>query len=311
MPPRRRAAAGPVPLDVDALRSALAAGRIVRVGISRSAQFPEGAIGRVKGMGYPATDGEEFIQVEVNLNGTRDVLPFTPADLTPATRSQRSTVVGPSPGNPGASNAPAAFGPPPTPTHRAPRVAQPSGPIGRQPTPPPGQGRAPHTSAEPPDVVQLTLDGSVVPPALSAAPPQDAGAARTPASDARGKRPRKGQPVSISISTSESEPPQWRVEARVGSRVAVKPTPVQAARVWELVRQLDNELLSSTVGAILEEQRRTTQARADALAAELEVVRVELDSLPPRSPPASASRPASTSASSAPGRVLDGDERRM
>jgi hypothetical protein len=145
MPPRRRAAAGPVPLDVDALRSALAAGRIVRVGISRSAQFPEGAIGRVKGMGYPATDGEEFIQVEVNLNGTRDVLPFTPADLTPATRSQRSTVVGPSPGNPGASNAPAAFGPPPAPTHRAPRVPQPSGPIGRQPTPPPGQGpRTPH-----------------------------------------------------------------------------------------------------------------------------------------------------------------------
>ena len=199
MPPRRRAAAGPVPLDVDALRSALAAGRIVRVGISRSAQFPEGAIGRVKGMGYPATDGEEFIQVEVNLNGTRDVLPFTPADLTPATRSRRSTVVGPSPGNPGASNAPAAFGPPPTPTHRAPRVAQPPGPIGRQPTPPPGQGRAPHTSAEPPDVVQLTLDGSVVPPALSAAPPQDAGATRTPATDARGKRPRKQGAAGIDL----------------------------------------------------------------------------------------------------------------
>ena len=51
----------------------------------------------------------------------------------------------------------------------------------------------------------------------------------------------------------------------MGSRVAVKPTPVPAARVWELVRQLDNELLSSTVGAILEEHRRTTQARADAL----------------------------------------------
>jgi len=280
MPPRRPAV-GRVPIDVDALRSALAAGKIVRVGISRSAQFPEGAIGRVKAMGYPATDGEEFIQVEVNLNGTRDVLPFTAADLTPATRSRRSTVVGPSPpGDPGASNAPAAFGPPPAPTRRAPGVPQPSGPIGRQPTPPPGQGHAPHTSAEPPDVVQLTLDGSVVPPALSAAPPQDAGATRTQATDARGKRPRKGQRVSISVSTSESEPSQWRVEAWVGSRVAVKPTPVQAARVWELVRQLDSELLSSTVGAILQEQRRTTQARADALAAELEVVRAELDSLP-------------------------------
>src|SRR5664279_5981385 len=123
MPPRRPAV-GPVPIDVDALRSALAAGKIVRVGISRSAQFPEGAIGRVKAMGYPATDGEEFIQVEVNLNGTRDVLPFTAADLTPATRSRRSTVVGPSPpGDPGASNVPA---PPPAPTRRAPGVPQPS-----------------------------------------------------------------------------------------------------------------------------------------------------------------------------------------
>ena len=280
MPPRRPAV-GPVPIDVDALRSALAAGKIVRVGISRSAQFPEGAIGRVKAMGYPATDGEEFIQVEVNLNGTRDVLPFTAADLTPATRSRRSTVLGPSPpGDPGGTDAPAAFGPPPAPTRRAPGVPQPSGPIGRRPTPPPGHGQAPHTSAEPPDVVQLTLDGSVVPPALSAAPPQDAGATRTQATDARGKRPRKGQRVSISVSTSESEPSQWRVEAWVGSRVALKPTPVQAARVWELVRQLDSELLSSTVGAILQEQRRTTQARADALAAELEVVRAELDSLP-------------------------------
>lgn len=64
--------------------------------------------------------------------------------------------------------------------------------------------------------------------------------------------------------------------------MAVRPTPVQAARVWELVRLLDNELLTTTVGAILEEHRRTTQARADALAAQLEAVRAELDSLPPR-----------------------------
>ena len=88
--------------------------------------------------------------------------------------------------------------------------------------------------------------------------------------------------MTISISTSDSEPPQWRIEARVGARVAVKSTPVQAARVWELVTQLDNELLTTTVGAILEEHRRTTQARADTLAAQLEVVRAELDSLPPR-----------------------------
>ena len=85
MPPRRRTAA--VPLDVEATRQKLAEGKIVRVGISRSAQFPEGAIGRVRGVGDPAVDGEEFVQVELTLGGTRDVLPFTPADLTPATRA--------------------------------------------------------------------------------------------------------------------------------------------------------------------------------------------------------------------------------
>ena len=85
MPPRRRAPT-PIPIDVEAVRRKLAEGKIVRVGISRSAQFPEGGTGRVRRVGDPAVDGEEFIQVELTLNGTKDTLPFTPADLTPATR---------------------------------------------------------------------------------------------------------------------------------------------------------------------------------------------------------------------------------
>ncbi len=87
MPPRRRAPA-PIPIDVEAVRRKLTEGKIVRVGISRSAQFPEGGTGRVRHVGNPEVDGEEFVQVEVSLNGTRDILPFTPADLTPATRAK-------------------------------------------------------------------------------------------------------------------------------------------------------------------------------------------------------------------------------
>ena len=86
MPPRRRAPT-PTPIDVDAVRRKLAEGKIVRVGISRSAQFPDGGIGRVRRVGDPTVDGEEYIQVELTLNGTKDTLPFTPADLTPATRA--------------------------------------------------------------------------------------------------------------------------------------------------------------------------------------------------------------------------------
>src|SRR6476469_5430266 len=86
MPPRRRTPI-PTPIDVDAVRRKLAEGKIVRVGISRSAQFPDGGIGRVRRVGDPTVDGEEYVQVELTLNGTKDTLPFTPADLTPATRA--------------------------------------------------------------------------------------------------------------------------------------------------------------------------------------------------------------------------------
>jgi len=277
MPPRRRAAAGPIPIDVDTLRSALNAGKIVRVRISPSAQFPEGAIGRVRGIGYPAIDGEEFIQVEVILNGTKDVLPFTPLDLTPATRSRRSSgdlaangkPVGPGP----------ALRPPPAPQSRSPRAPQHEGQVDSPALPFPGQGEEPRRSAGSASVDSPVLNGA----AASPPPPSDpSGSSRITGDDSRAKRPRRGQPpVSISISTSENEPLQWRIEARVGARVAVKSTPVQAARVWELVKQLDNELLTTTVGGILEEHRRSTQARADALAAQLDAVRAELDSLPP------------------------------
>lgn len=277
MPPRRRAAAGPIPIDVDTLRSALNAGKIVRVRISPSAQFPEGAIGRVRGIGYPAIDGEEFIQVEVSLNGTKDVLPFTPVDLTPATRSRRSSgdaaadgkPVGPSP----------ALRPPPAPHGRSARVPQPAGQIDAPALSFPSQGPDPRRSAEPASVDSASLNGTA---SSAPRPPDPSGASPMIVNDGRGKRPRRGQPpVFISISTSENEPLQWRIEARVGARVAVKSTPVQAARVWELVKQLDNELLTTTVGGILEEHRRTTQERADTLIAQLEAVRAELDSLPP------------------------------
>jgi hypothetical protein len=279
MPPRRRAAAGPIPIDVDTLRSALNAGKIVRVRISPSAQFPDGAIGRVRGIGYPAIDGEEFIKVEVNLNGTKDVLPFTPMDLTPATRSRRAA--GDASANGNAAGPPPALRPPPAPQRRTPRAPQQAGQIGSPAISIPGQGESHRPSVEPPDVDRPALNGTATSPPR---PSDESGTSGVAATDARGKRPRRGQPpVSISISTSENEPLQWRIEARVGARVAVKSTPVQAARVWELVEQLGNELLTTTVGAILEEHRRTTQERADALVAQLEAVRAELDSLPPQS----------------------------
>ena len=93
------------------------------------------------------------------------------------------------------------------------------------------------------------------------------GAKRTPA-------------VAITIATTDSEPPEWRIEAKVGARVVLRSGSVTPARVWELVRMLDDETLIRAVGTVLDDQRKAAQARADALATELAEVRAELEALP-------------------------------
>ena len=303
MPPRRRTPP-PIPIDVEAVRRKLDEGKIVRVAISKSAQFPEGGTGRVRRVGDPTIDGEEFIQVELSLNGTRDVLPFTPADLSPATRAtrakaepnppQRSRPIGRSDAV-GGSRSVAADRP-------AVPLSRPTGPDsgGRgvgAPTSGPGSAGPGSAAAEPGgsgDPLGSVMAG---PPRAEVISAGTASAAPTgqPASSAsptgppvaRGKGNRGGKTggkkspaVTITIATTDSEPPQWKIEARVGVRVVLRSGTVSPARVWELVQQLDDETLTRTVGGVLDDQRRAAQARADALAAELAQVRAELEALP-------------------------------
>jgi hypothetical protein len=91
---------------------------------------------------------------------------------------------------------------------------------------------------------------------------------------------RRGPSVAISIGTTDTDPPQWRLEAKVGAKVVVRNGSVPPARVWELVGMLGDETLSRAVGTVLDEQRQAAQSRADALAAELAAVRAELAELP-------------------------------
>lgn len=275
MPPRRRAAA-PIPIDVEAVRRKLAEGKIVRVGISRSAQFPEGGTGRVRHVGSPEVDGEEYVQVELSLNGTRDILPFTPADLTPATRAKppaEPAVAPPSartrPSRPAATGRPTptnTSGPPvtPPPTH-VPSDAAPAQPI-------PPASTATRASTE-----VLVINRDVTNRDVISGPATDR-AAGNRTKNPRG--PRRSPPVSITIATTDAEPTQWRIEARVGARVVLRHGSVSPARVWDLVRQLEEPTLITAVGGILDEQRKAAQARADALAAELAKVQAELEALP-------------------------------
>ena len=273
MPPRRRTPP-PIPIDIDAVRRKLDEGKIVRVAISKSAQFPDGGTGRVRRVGDPAVDGEEYIQVELSLNGTRDVLPFTPADLSPATRAARAKAE-------------------PSPPQRTKPIgrgvdAPTAGPISAGPGSPAAEPRGSgdplgSVMAGPPRAAAISAGpASAVPtgqPAPSASP--------TGPSVARGKSNRGGKAggkkspaVTITIATTDSEPPQWKIEARVGVRVVLRSGTVSPARVWELVQQLDDETLTRTVGGVLDDQRRAAQARADVLAAELAQVRAELEALP-------------------------------
>ncbi len=311
MPPRRRAAAPP-PIDVEAVRRKLAEGKIVRVGISRSAQFPDGGTGRVRRVGDPVTDGDEYVLVELSLNGTRDILPFTPSDLTPATRGRppgsgtKAAASGTSSGARTGSrpNVRAGSGErsaTPAPPGRAPAGGGSSGPppTPAVPTSLPPDGLSSAQAAPAHSAGALSADGSEQPPAGSPRPilrasTTDPGTAagtdsttsaadqpvQLPAVTRSTGRSRRPAAVSITIATAAAEPTQWRIEARIGTKAAVKSAAVSAARVWELVQTLDNEPLSRAVGAILEEQRSAAQARADALASELAAVQAELQALP-------------------------------
>lgn len=280
MPPRRRLAAPPI--DVDDLRSRLDEGKIVRVAIARSAQFPTGSVGRVRRIGDPATDGEEFIHVELSLNGAKDVLPFAPADLATPTRgaTANGSATNGTASNGTASNGSAGHSPPPAVTPSGPdriafreliRPTDIGGPV-RPPRPEPEPAPASPSAAVPtppaPARPKATGQSSVKPAAKSAAK-------------------RRSPAVAISIATTDADPPQWRIEAKVGSKVVLRQGSVPPARVWELVGMLGDHTLSRAVGAVLDEQRQAAQARADALAAELAQVQAELAGLPepgPRGP---------------------------
>jgi len=291
MPPRRRAA--PPPIDVDDLRSRLDQGKIVRVAIAHSAQFPTGSVGRVRRIGDPGIDGEEFIHVELTVNGVKDLLPFAPGDLAAPTKSASTAVTAPARANGVAAGASvraagAAVGAAAGGASGSSPVAATRSPLG---PPPPTTARA---TTAPTTTAPATVDGAgSVDPALTPDPgpvaaPSGVAAGPAPgrATPARAKATprsaakRRGPAVAISIGTTEADPPQWRIEAKVGSKVVLRHGSVPPARVWELVGALGDETLTRAVGSVLDEQRQAAQARADTLAAELARVQAELADLP-------------------------------
>lgn len=278
MPPRRRPVQ--LALDVDKLRSALDAGKLVRVLIAPSGQFPEGATGRVRSIGNPAVDGDEFLAVEVGAGSSRDVLPFAPSDLQPYSRKGSSGVTSPSD-----SEAPATVGNP-----ASARAISTNGSTGGRRT----AGGTDLFAVKGPALVSsrpaaggaATAGGAAAsgPPPHAEAIGGDAPAPSTTssvrASRSAGSRATRGKLPAVTITVSTDGENGWKIEARVGSRIAVRATAVSPARVAEIAGQLEDPRLIEVVTDLLAEHRRTVQARADALAAELAAVRAELETYP-------------------------------
>ncbi|MET3803876.1 hypothetical protein ABIB25_000862 [Nakamurella sp. UYEF19] len=292
MPARRPTR--PAPPDVDALRTALGQGKVVRVGIAPSGQFPDGVTGRVRRIGDPAIDGDEYLFVEVPVGGSKDVLPFAAIDLTgPPARRAASTAapaaVGTRPGTSskprgGSRTAVRAAG---APLELVP--AQASSPVAAPvltSVPRDGSGSSTPTTTGA-TAPSLASAPSLVPVPSAGPPPKATGRAAGPGRSpgqspgrttptGRGRRP----PVSITISTAGDDSASWRIEAKIGAKSAVRPTVIPPSRVWSIVESLGEPALTAVVHTLLEDHRRSTQARADALAAELASLQQELESFP-------------------------------
>ncbi|MBM9467349.1 hypothetical protein [Nakamurella leprariae] len=292
---RRSRAQPELPLDVDAARAAVEAGKSVRVRLAPSAAFPADTVGRVRSVGDPAVDGPEFVAVEVTVNGSKDVLPFAPADLRPAVRGRAGA---PAPdelpsarrgrsADPAATrsasrpSAPTAGTAAPTPPRQpGPVPSTPAtAPAAARPTAPPGPPSAPAPSAARTGTSSGAAGSGAGGSAAAAGPDGPTGGTRTPARRAArsGHRP---TPVRITVATDPDDATRWTVDATIGPRRVIRTEPAVPARVWELVTALGHPALSEAVAAVLDEHRRATQARAAALEAELQAVRAELDQLP-------------------------------
>ncbi len=292
MPPRSRTPRKLGPVDIEVLRTRLEAGGRVRVGIRASGQFPDGAVGMVRRIGDPTTDGVDFVQVETSIGGVKDVLPFAPADLVapPARGAARAvpSSAGTAPSRGGsvgrAAFESAAFESAASGSTAPGRAL--SGTAGAASTggAVPGTARAGKALIAPAaDVTKRSrspIAGSAVAKPSAAEASQSSRPGPLKSSAATGRARLRRAPVTMTIATTEDDTAPWTVEARIGARVSLKATPVSPARVWEIVKTLGEPRLTALVESLLAEHRKATQARADALTRELAAVRAELRAYP-------------------------------
>jgi len=227
--------------DIAQLRGELAAGRPPMVWFTKAAVgVPAGGSAKVVSFG-PTTEGD-FVQVRPT--GSKDVLSFSPSELT-RTRPPRRKAAPKS-----AAKAE------PKPARSAPQpVAEPVLPRPAPARPAPQPAAAATATAQPPEVRPT---------------------AAKPAASRRSGR--AAPPAEVTVTLSSTPDGDWRVEVVVGKKRTVRALPVAPAEVARAARALPAQV-SEAVDRALDAARRAQQARVVTLQAELEEAQRALSDL--------------------------------
>ncbi|MGW5311785.1 DUF6319 family protein [Nocardia thailandica] len=201
---------------------------------------PEGRSGKVVALGDPA-DGD-FLQVRPT--GSRDVLSFSPSEVT-LTKPVRGATV-----SPGASTRTKPAATPAPSTGKDTPVTQPS-------TPP--------SAAAPARPLASVPDSDAKPAAPAAGTATATRQAKAPAA-------RKPKAPEVTITLTGSAEGEWTVDVVNGKKRSVRGMTVSSAAVAQAAKLLHPEV-SEVVAGILEAARGAQQARVAQLQAELEAAR--------------------------------------
>jgi hypothetical protein len=259
MPPRRAAESGLADDQLARLVAELADGKRPRVRLSGS-QFPDGMSGTVLRIGDPATDGDDFVLVQVKVHGVTDELRFSPRELSVGRRPTAAESPPAAPARKARTKAPAAKA-------AAPKAAVAKTPAAKTPAAKTPAAKTPAAKT----------------PAAKSAPPARAtrkAPAATPApaasSTATIRTARRSSPtptVTITITSSGSS---WSVAARRGARAVVKRAEVTPGAVAAIAALLADPSVEEAVAAVNDGARAEAEARADQLRAELAAVEAVL-----------------------------------
>lgn len=282
--PRNR----PKPLsdsEIEQIAAEIAAGRPPMVWFTSAAVgVPEGRSGKVMSLGDPS-DGD-FLQVKPT--GSKDVLSFSPAEVTlakPARPQPAKKAAAPAaPG--GAATAPAsgsAGAAPAAPTGSA-AVPPAAGPAGRT-----APGAAPGGGAVPARPSTSAMSGgtpspipkentSVTQPTRTSEAPRPAASAEPKPRPAAKATARKAKAPEVSVTLSGTADGEWTVDVTNGKKRTVKGLQVSAAAVAQAAKILHPEV-EEVVSGIMEAVRDAQQAKVAQLQAELEQARKLLEEL--------------------------------